>query len=109
MSVAELESGQAPLERSIEMYERGAALKAHCEQRLAAARLRVEKIVAAGARSSSSKIPGRVGRVFQEAMLRAVFRFLVNDARQAWMTGHRSPVLAAEPEGTPGATGASTA
>ncbi|MDP3174435.1 MAG: exodeoxyribonuclease VII small subunit [Phenylobacterium sp.] len=43
--VAELESGQAPLERSIEMYERGAALKAHCEERLAAARLRVEKIV----------------------------------------------------------------
>jgi exodeoxyribonuclease VII small subunit len=43
--VGELESGQAPLERSIEMYERGAALKAHCEARLAAARLRVEKIV----------------------------------------------------------------
>jgi exodeoxyribonuclease VII small subunit len=43
--VAELESGQAPLERSIEMYERGAALKAHCETRLEAARLRVEKIV----------------------------------------------------------------
>ena len=43
--VAELESGQAPLERSIEMYERGAALKAHCEARLASARLRVEKIV----------------------------------------------------------------
>ena len=74
-----------------------------------ARRGRVEKIVAAGARSSSSKIPGRVGRVFQEAMLRAVFRFLVNDARQAWVTGHRPPVLAAEPEGTPGATGASTA
>jgi len=43
--VAELESGQAPLERSIEMYERGAALKAHCEARLKAAQLRVEKIV----------------------------------------------------------------
>jgi exodeoxyribonuclease VII small subunit len=43
--VAELESGQVPLERSIEMYERGAALKAHCEKRLEAARLRVEKIV----------------------------------------------------------------
>lgn len=43
--VAELESGQAPLEQSIEMYERGAALKAHCEKRLEAARLRVEKIV----------------------------------------------------------------
>jgi len=49
--VAQLESGQAPLEQSIEMYERGAALKAHCEKRLEAARLRVEKIVvgAAGA------------------------------------------------------------
>ena len=43
--VGELESGQAPLERSIEMYERGAALKAHCEERLQAARLRVEKVV----------------------------------------------------------------
>lgn len=43
--VGKLESGQAPLEDSIAMYERGAALKAHCETRLAAARLRVEKIV----------------------------------------------------------------
>jgi exodeoxyribonuclease VII small subunit len=43
--VGELESGQAPLERSIEVYERGAALKAHCEKKLEAARLRVEKIV----------------------------------------------------------------
>ena len=43
--VAELESGQAPLERSIEMYERGALLKAHCEERLKAAQLRVEKVV----------------------------------------------------------------
>ena len=43
--VAKLESGQAPLEASIAMYERGAVLKAHCETRLEAARLRVEKIV----------------------------------------------------------------
>ena len=43
--VARRESGQAPLEDSIRMYERGAALKAHCESRLEAARLRVEKIV----------------------------------------------------------------
>ena len=43
--VARLESGQAPLEDSIQMYERGAALKAYCETRLEAARLRVEKIV----------------------------------------------------------------
>jgi exodeoxyribonuclease VII small subunit len=43
--VGRLESGQAPLEDSIRMYERGAALKAHCEARLEAARLKVEKIV----------------------------------------------------------------
>ncbi len=43
--VARLESGQAPLEDSIRMYERGAALKAHCEARLEAARLKVEQIV----------------------------------------------------------------
>ena len=43
--VADLESGQAPLEASINKYERGAALKAHCEQKLEQARLRVEKIV----------------------------------------------------------------
>jgi len=43
--VSELESGQAPLEKSVEIYERGARLKAHCESKLEAARLRVEKIV----------------------------------------------------------------
>jgi exodeoxyribonuclease VII small subunit len=43
--VGQLESGQAPLEQSIALYERGAKLKAHCETRLEAARLRVEKIV----------------------------------------------------------------
>ena len=43
--VQKLESGQAPLEESIAMYERGARLKAHCEERLRAAQLRVEKIV----------------------------------------------------------------
>jgi exodeoxyribonuclease VII small subunit len=43
--VARLESGQAPLEDSIRMYERGAALKGHCEARLKEANLRVEKII----------------------------------------------------------------
>ena len=42
--VAKLESGQAELEASIELYERGAALKAHCETRLRQAQLKVEKI-----------------------------------------------------------------
>ncbi len=37
------ERPEAPMEASIAMYERGAALKAHCETRhLEAARLRVE-------------------------------------------------------------------
>ena len=43
--VDRLEHGEAPLEESIQLYQRGAALKAHCEQRLEAARLRVEQIV----------------------------------------------------------------
>lgn len=43
--VAELESGRADLERSIQVYERGAALKAHCEAKLKDAQLRVEKIL----------------------------------------------------------------
>ena len=43
--VSRLESGQAPLEESIALYEEGARLKAHCEERLKAAQLRVEKIV----------------------------------------------------------------
>ena len=43
--VSPLESGQAPLEESIALYEEGARLKAHCEARLKAAQLRVEKIV----------------------------------------------------------------
>ncbi len=42
--VAELESGQAPLEKSLELYQKGAELKALCEARLEAARLQVEKI-----------------------------------------------------------------
>jgi len=43
--VQRLESGQAPLEESIALYEEGAQLKAYCEARLKAAQLRVEKIV----------------------------------------------------------------
>ena len=43
--VTKLERGDAPLEDSISIYERGAALKAHCEGKLKAAQLKVEKIV----------------------------------------------------------------
>jgi exodeoxyribonuclease VII small subunit len=43
--VAALDSGQASLEESIMLYERGAKLKAHCEARLKDAQMRVEQIV----------------------------------------------------------------
>ena len=58
--VGELESGRAPLEDSIRLYERGAKLKAHCEQRLEAARLRVEKIVV-GAQGPQGTQPAEFG------------------------------------------------
>ncbi len=43
--VRQLEQGDVELEKSIAMYERGAALKQHCEARLKAAELKVEQIV----------------------------------------------------------------
>ena len=43
--VRKLESGDAALEDSIALYERGAALKAHCEKTLKSAREKVEKII----------------------------------------------------------------
>lgn len=43
--VAKLESGKAPLAESIAIYERGEALKRHCETLLKAAESRIEKIV----------------------------------------------------------------
>ncbi|HXI86287.1 MAG TPA: exodeoxyribonuclease VII small subunit [Parvularculaceae bacterium] len=45
--VRKLESGGVPLEDSIALYERGAALKAHCEAKLKSAQERIEKIVVA--------------------------------------------------------------
>lgn len=43
--VQRLERGDAPLEESIAIYQRGASLKAHCEGKLKDAQLKVEKIV----------------------------------------------------------------
>jgi len=43
--VTKLERGDAKLEESISIYERGAALKAHCDAKLKAAKLKVDKIV----------------------------------------------------------------
>lgn len=46
--VRRLETGEAELEESITLYERGAALKAHCEKKLKSAQEKIEKIVVAG-------------------------------------------------------------
>lgn len=43
--VRRLEEGRVALEDAIEYYERGDALRKHCEERLKAAQMRVEKIV----------------------------------------------------------------
>lgn len=42
--VGALESGKAPLEDSIQAYERGIALKKHCEKKLGEAQEKIEKI-----------------------------------------------------------------
>jgi len=42
--VEDLERGDVPLDQSIRIYERGEALKAHCERLLKAAEDKVEKI-----------------------------------------------------------------
>ena len=43
--VQQLERGQVKLDEAITAYERGALLKRHCEQKLAEAKMKVEKIV----------------------------------------------------------------
>ena len=45
--VKSLESGQAKLEDSITAYERGIALKTHCESKLKEAQTKIEKITIA--------------------------------------------------------------
>ncbi len=46
--VTQLESGDVPLEDSIKLYERGAALKAHCQKKLAEAEEKVAQITLDG-------------------------------------------------------------
>ncbi|MBC2669371.1 exodeoxyribonuclease VII small subunit [Novosphingobium piscinae] len=53
--VRKLESGEVPLDDSITLYERGEALRRHCQARLDAAQARIERIVAGA--------DGRVGTV----------------------------------------------
>ena len=42
--VRQLESGDVPLDTSIDLYAKGDLLRAHCQKRLEAAQARIEKI-----------------------------------------------------------------
>jgi len=53
--VQQLERGQVKLDEAITAYERGALLKRHCEQKLAEAKMKVEKISFSAAGSVSSQ------------------------------------------------------
>ena len=55
--VRRLESGDVPLEESIGLYERGEALRRHCQARLDAAQARIEKIVAGPDGKASAAVP----------------------------------------------------
>ena len=58
--VGRLEQGKVDLEDSISLYERGQALKAHCETKLKAAEGRLEKIVL-GAKGVEGVEPADLG------------------------------------------------
>ena len=60
--VQKLESGGVALEDSIALYERGAALKAHCEAKLKSAQEKIEKIVVSDA-GGGSRCEGVVAEV----------------------------------------------
>lgn len=63
-----------------------------------ARRQRVEKIVAMGARASSSKTPRGLRRVLNDTAMRLVFRYVVTERSQEWVFDHRVRIEA--PAGT---------
>ena len=56
-TVGKLEHGEATLEESIALYERGAALRAHCDKVLRAAEERVEMITLAASGQPTGTTP----------------------------------------------------
>ena len=58
--VGRLEQGEVDLEDSISLYERGQALKLHCEKKLKAAEGRLEKIVQ-GSKGPEGVEPADIG------------------------------------------------
>ena len=59
--VRKLETGEVPLDESIGLYERGEALRQHCQARLDAAQARIEKIVAGPDGKATGAVPFDAG------------------------------------------------
>ncbi len=55
--VRRLEGGEVPLDESLTLYERGEALRKHCQARLDAAQARIEKIVAGADGKPAGTVP----------------------------------------------------
>ena len=55
--VRRLEGGEVPLDESIGLYERGEALRRHCQARLDAAQARIDRIVAGPDGKASATVP----------------------------------------------------
>lgn len=59
--VRQLEGGEVPLDESIGLYERGEALRRHCQARLDAAQARIEKIVQGPDGQATAAVPFDAG------------------------------------------------
>lgn len=59
--VRRLETGEVPLEESIDLYERGEQLRRHCQARLDAAQARIEKIVTGPDGKAAGAVPFDAG------------------------------------------------
>jgi len=55
--VGQLERGEVPLDKSIELYERGAALKKRCEAKLKEAEEKVAKLTLDGDGQPTGTVP----------------------------------------------------
>lgn len=59
--VRKLETGEAKLDESLALYERGERLRAHCQARLDAAQARIEKIVQGADGKPAGTVPFDTG------------------------------------------------
>jgi exodeoxyribonuclease VII small subunit len=64
-TIAELETGGLPLERTLALHERGAALLEHCETLLRSAELRMRQLVSKGSDLSTVEVTAE--RAIEEA------------------------------------------